>query len=46
LQYVYSNRWELPLEDTNAAVLAAIGEQVLSPDILETAIDRSRAAAG
>jgi hypothetical protein len=46
LQCVCSNRYELPLEDTNAAVLAAIGEQVLPLAILEAAFDRGRAAAG
>jgi hypothetical protein len=36
-----SNKYELPMDATNAAVLGAIGEQVLSPDVLEAAIDRA-----
>jgi Recombinase zinc beta ribbon domain len=40
-QHVCSNRYELPMEDTNTAVLTAVGEQVLSPDMLEAAIDRA-----
>jgi hypothetical protein len=40
-RHVCSNRYELPMEDTNAAVLTAVGEQVLSPEMLEAAIDRA-----
>jgi hypothetical protein len=38
---VCSNRYELPMADTNTAVLTAVGEQMLSPDMLEAAIDRA-----
>lgn len=40
-RHVCSNRYELPMEDTNEAVLSAVGEQVLSPEMLEAAIDRA-----
>jgi hypothetical protein len=40
-RHVCSNRNEPPMEDTNAAMLTAVGEQVLSPEMLEAAIDRA-----
>lgn len=40
-RHVCSNHYELPMEDTNSAVLTAVGEQVLTPDILQEAIDRA-----
>jgi hypothetical protein len=40
-RHVCSNRYELPMEDTNAAVLTAVGKQVLSPEMLAAAIDRA-----
>jgi hypothetical protein len=43
-RHVCSNRYELPMEDTDAAVLTAFGEQVLSPEMLEAAIDRAARA--
>jgi AcrR family transcriptional regulator len=40
-RHVCSNNYELPMDDTNAAVLGAVGEQGLSADIVEAAIDRA-----
>ena len=40
-RHVCTNGYELPMEPTDAAVLGAIGEQVLSTSIIEQAIERA-----
>ena len=38
-RHVCANNQELPMPDANAAVLSAMGEQVLSPAVVEAAVD-------
>ena len=40
-RHVCANNQELPMPDANAAVLSAMGEQVLSPAVVEAAVARA-----
>ncbi len=40
-RHVCANKQELPMTDANAAVLSAMGEQVLSPAVVEAAVTRA-----